>query len=319
MFAAPSAPRQDVTLGATFSPRFASSLGLDPQLVYTRMLDELKVRRVRLPLYWDEVEPQQGTFAFAGADYYLREARRRGVRVIPVVGYKVPRWPECFPPDWARPDDVASTRAAILRLVQAEVDHFRTFDNVSMWQVENEPFVPFGQCAHFGVLQPDFVRQEVALVRRLDPRPILITDSGEESIWLPAARLGDDFGCTLYRSLWFDGFGRFSYPLSPRMYGWRDGLLRRVLGVPGETIVAELQAEAWFIPRGSLLDVPPSAQVAAFPPSTLLENVRYARQTGFSAIYLWGVEWWYWMEAQGHPEYLFTASTLVADASEAVR
>ena len=45
------------------------------------------------------------------------------------------------------------------------------------------------------MLTPDFVAQEIALVRRLDQRPILLTDSGELSSWLPILQLpGEAFG-----------------------------------------------------------------------------------------------------------------------------
>jgi hypothetical protein len=30
----------------------------------------------------------------------------------------------------------------------------------------------------------------------------------------------------------------------------------------------------------------------------LLENVQYAQRLGFSEIYLWGGEWWYYLKTQ---------------------
>jgi hypothetical protein len=55
--------------------------------------------------------------------------------------------------------------------------------------------------------------------------------------------------------------------------------------------------------------------VEDFPPSIISNNVEYARETGFGVGYLWGVEWWYWMEAQGYPGYLATAKTLSSTAA----
>ena len=39
-----------------------------------------------------------------------------------------------------------------------------------------------------------------------------------------------------------------------------------------------------------------------FNDATLREHVEYAQRTGFDEFYLWGVEWWYWIKLQGHPE-----------------
>jgi hypothetical protein len=34
----------------------------------------------------------------------------------------------------------------------------------------------------------------------------------------------------------------------------------------------------------------------------LLDNVEFAKKTGMNEIYVWGVEWWYWMKTtQNNP------------------
>ena len=33
------------------------------------------------------------------------------------------------------------------------------------------------------------------------------------------------------------------------------------------------------------------------------ENIEYAKKTGFDEMYLWGVEWWYWMKQKGDNSY----------------
>jgi len=196
--AAPDA-RRDVEFGVTYSPRYAASLGLDPEALYAEMLDELGVRHVRLPAYWDELEPEPGVFDFAGVDPYLEAARARGVGVVLVVGYKQPRWPECYPPPWAADLPTEQLREHILALVGAVVTHARAYPNVTMWQVENEPFRTFGECRGFDVLTPELVAEEMRIIKALDPRPVLMTDTGELSTWVTAMRLSDEyFGSTLY-------------------------------------------------------------------------------------------------------------------------
>jgi hypothetical protein len=38
--------------------------------------------------------------------------------------------------------------------------------------------------------------------------------------------------------------------------------------------------------------------------------VNFAQKTGFDEVYLWGVEWWYFMKEKGYPEYLEYAKNL---------
>ena len=312
----PSLARNRVTMGVTFSPRHAAGLGLDPRTTYRRMLDELPFDDIRLPIYWDEVEKDPGVYDLSAVEWYVAEAAQRDVNAIPVLGYKVPRWPECHPPAWARHKRVDEKRAAILDLVRVEIEQLRAYRHITLWQIENEPFFPFGECDAFAVLDESFVAREVALARQLDSRPVLITDSGELSPWIGALRSGDRFGSSLYRSIWFERIGLLKYPLSPDVYAVKDRVARAIAGVEGESIVAELQAEPWFMTGGPLTDVPLAQQLAMFPLGTLRDHVRFARETGASTIYLWGVEWWYWMEQHEHPEYVQEIRDLLADVRQ---
>jgi hypothetical protein len=177
-----------------------------------------------------------------------------------------------------------------------------------LWQVENEPFRRFGEGGDFDLLSSEFLAEEIALVKRLDQRPTLMTDSGELSTWIPALSLpADRFGTTVYRQFWLPTFGLWQHPVPVWSYPLKDRLARALLRKDGETIVVELQAEAWF-ESASLRDVPPERQQREFPADLLLvSNLEYARRTQAPRVYLWGVEWWYWMQAQGFPEYVEAA------------
>ena len=93
-------PKQ-VEYGVTFSPQYAKYLGLNWKEIYIKMLDELKVDRLRLPSYWEDIEKQRGNFNFEDEDFMLDEAGKRGAKIILVVGVRQPRWPECHLPSWA--------------------------------------------------------------------------------------------------------------------------------------------------------------------------------------------------------------------------
>lgn len=287
--------REDVSLGMTFSYRYAEDLGLDWKETYQALLDEIGVKKVRLPVYWDLVEAQRGVYDFSVIDWQLAEAKKRQAQVILTVGLKVPRWPECHIPEWANGDDQVR-RAGILHFMTRVVEHYKDDTTVVTWQVENEPFLPFGICPKFDVT---FLEQEVALVKTLDPtRPVLLTDSGELSLWLGAAARGDEFGTTLYRDIYSKKVGGyFTYPIGPNFFRTKAWLVR-TFAHQNNLMVIELQGEPWA--SGWIADIPLSEQFKTMNETKLRENVDYARRVGFHDIYLWGGEWWYWMKMKQH-------------------
>jgi hypothetical protein len=67
-------------------------------------------------------------------------------------------------------------------------------------------------------------------------------------------------------------------------------------------MVIELQAEPWG--KMQIKDMPFEEQNRLFGPGRFNDMMEYIRKTGFDTFYLWGVEWWYWQEKQGHTEML---------------
>lgn len=287
-------PREDVQLGMTFSYRYAESLGLDWRETYLALLDDVGVKKMRLPVYWDLTEPVSRMYDWDALDWQVAEAQKRGVDIILTIGQRVPRWPECHIPAWALGSD-DKRKAALLHFMGKTVERYKNNSAVKMWQVENEPFLIF-----FGVCPPldtDFLDQEIAFVKSLDnTRPILLTDSGELSLWVSAAKRGDVFGTTLYRHIWSPSVGGyFTYPIGPNFFRAKE-LLVRVLTDQEKLIVIELQGEPWA--SGWIADVPLQEQFRTMDETKLRENVEYAKRVGFPEIYLWGGEWWYWMKVK---------------------
>ena len=58
-------PQKNITWGITFSTIRAQELGFDSQSLFTTILNDIHPAKIRLPLYWSEIEPQQGQFNFA--------------------------------------------------------------------------------------------------------------------------------------------------------------------------------------------------------------------------------------------------------------
>ncbi len=287
------APREDVHLGMTFSSRYATDLGLDWQETYKALLDDIGVKKLRLPVYWDLAEREKGVYDFADIDWQLAEAKKRDATVILVVGIKVPRWPECHIPSWAK-DDESVRQAGMLSFIQQVVLRYKDDPTITKWQVENEPFLSFGICPKFNVA---FLEKEIALVKRLDSsRPILLTDSGELSLWYGAARRGDEFGTTLYRDIYSEkAGGYFTYPVGPNFFRTKEFFVR-LFSDQEKFSVIELQAEPWA--SGWVANVSLEEQFQTMNESRLEENVTYTRRVGFEDIYLWGGEWWYWLKTK---------------------
>ncbi|OGE19153.1 hypothetical protein A3A14_01560 [Candidatus Daviesbacteria bacterium RIFCSPLOWO2_01_FULL_43_38] len=302
-----STPRK-ITYGVTFSAPYARYLGLDPEKVLESINKDLNVKLIRIPVYWDEVEKEPGVYDFSTTDRLLDIAKTGKQEVILVIGYKVPRWPECFSPAWVKEDDQSSHQEKILQLLKATVTHFQNQPKITAWQVENEPLLPFGECKIFDEI---FLKKEVELVKSLDSRPVVLTDSGELGLWIQALRYSDLMGTSLYRTVYDPRFGFFTYPF-PALYYNLKAIFTQMIFAPNSqgVFISELQAEPWALPDKPLIDTPIDKQAELFPLKKLQETVHFTARTGIEKQYLWGVEWWYYMKVNGHPEYWEYAKTL---------
>lgn len=301
------APRQDVSLGITFSYSYAESLGLDWKQTYTALLDDMGVRKIRIPVYWDLVEETPGKYDFSAVDWQLDEAAKRHADIILSIGQRVPRWPECHIPGWVDPNDAEKRQAELSKFMTDVVERYKGRSEIEKWQVENEPFLTFfGKCPPLDV---SFLEREVALVKHLDDtRPVMLTDSGELSLWYGAAKRGDAFGTTMYRTIYKPGFGYFTYPLGPNFFIAKEWLARLFTGQKDFSVI-ELQAEPWA--SGWVADVPLAEQFRTMNENQLWKNVEYAKRVGFPEVYLWGAEWWYWLkEKKEYPAVWDTAKEL---------
>ncbi len=296
-----------IKYGVTFSPEYVSFLNLDWKSTYLSILDDLKVKNLRLPAYWEVMQPKIDLYDFSETDFMLTNAQKRGVSVILVLGAKQPRYPECHIPNWAKNLSLNQRQQKTLDFIQKVVDKYKDNSAISAWQIENEPFLKgFGEgCDPIDI---DFLKSEIELVKKLDHRPIMLTDSGELGVWIDTMKLADIFGTSVYRSSYNQVLGYFSYPTLPVFYDLKLHLVRLFYPNHKQIIVSELQAEPWIATADLRSDA--DKQGLAFPLSRLISNINFAKKTGFDTDYLWGVEWWYWMNAHNHPEYLDYARTI---------
>ena len=299
-FVGKTEPAQKIIWGANFSQKQAEALGMDLRKTYLALLDDLGVRNLKLATYWNLIEKEETKYNFDDLDWQINEAEKRNVKLLLVVGMKTPRWPECHIPEWAEGLSKEDQRSRILGFLEAVVQRYRGRASVWAWQVENEPFFPFGECPE-GVLDKNFLKKEAELVRSLDAqRPVTISDSGEFSLWIRAAKLGDVVGITMYKKVWFSKIKKHITYFFPAIFYHRKAeIIKRIFN--REVIGVELQTEPWC-PTYLLSDCPAEEQQKTMNLKQFQDNIEFAKNTGLSRHYLWGAEWWYWMkEKQNQP------------------
>jgi hypothetical protein len=303
---------KEIIWGVNFSQKQSELLGLNWKENYLALLDDLGVRDLKVAAQWNLIEPEKGKFYFEDLDWQIQKAEEKGAKLLLVIGMKTGRWPECHIPNWAKNFKKEEQQKEILELLENIVLRYRDSSSIERWQVENEPFFPFGECPW---VDTKFLKKEIALVKSLDNknRPVVISDSGEGSLWIKAAKFGDIVGTTMYKRVWFTlpyflkknigGFRQLGfyvhYPFPPSFYWKKAQIIKKIFGK--KVICIELQAEPWG-PK-LLFDLPVKEQEKTMNLEQFKKNIEFAKKTGLDEFYLWGAEWWYWMkEKQRKPE-----------------
>jgi hypothetical protein len=281
--------------GVTFSTKFSEEIGLNWQDVYLNILDDLEVKNIRIPIYWDEVEEKQGVYDFSKYDFILKEGTKRNVNFVINMGYRLPRWPECHTPEWNNCEKIREE--SLLKYINKVVDRYKGYDNIMYWQVENEPFLSsFGLCPK---LNKELLEKEINLVKSLDDRPIIVSASGELSSWKKEKNLADILGTTMYRIVYNPVFGFIKYPFRSGFYK----IKAKVFNIDkNNIIISELQTEPW-VSRRSIKDLDQKYIDKSLNIEQFKANIQIAINTEFRQVYLWGAEWWYFQKINNNPKY----------------
>ena len=285
-------PAEHMTWGVDFSVKQTDFLELDARETYMALLDELKARNIKIAVYWDLIEKEDGQYDFDELDWQMKEAEKRDAKVILAIGMKVPHWPECHLPQWARNKDKQGQQEAIIKMMKTVVSRYKDSPSLIAWQVENEPLFKFGACPWY---DEDFWREEIAFVKLNDPdHPIITTDSGELSLWMRSSLSGADVvGITTYRKVWQQQLRTYvSYFLPSVFYHRRAQLVEKIFGK--DVIGTELQAEPWC--ANSIMNSSLKEQERTMDLEQFKSNVEFAKRTGIDTFYFWGAEWWYYMK-----------------------
>ena len=304
-FVGSTKPAENITWGVNFSQKHTQSLGLNWQETYLALLDDLAVKNLKVATYWDFIELKEGKYNFEDLDWQVAKAAERGAKILLVIGMKTSRWPECHIPEWAKNLNKEAQQESILKLLKNIVSRYQGPEAIWGWQVENEPFFPFGECPW---VDKKFLKKEIDLVKSLDTqhRPVVISDTGDGSFWITASQLGDIPGTTMYKKVWFSApyflkkylgpfkdFGFYlQYPWPPTFYERKAKIIEKLFGK--KVIGVELQAEPWC--PTLLYDCSLQEQQKTMNLEQFRKNIEFAKKTGLKEFYLWGGEWWFWMK-----------------------
>ena len=315
-------------VGFSYSPEESLGAGRAPTQDLATLLDATDPDLVRLPIYWESVEPTPDTLDFSSVDELLavieehNQVTSRQTRVVLTVGARNFLYPELHEPDWAAPreqphlNDVQSG-PAYRAYFDGSILRYRDSPLLYAWQVENEP-LDYVVNASTGADQitAEQLAWEISEVHQLDPGRTVVTttfdgwNSTVDMVQLYAPALasalrfypsghpgetlaaGDALGLDLY-------IDAPSTPLrftSPDLRSvWKQQAMAFWAGqakAQGKQLwLAEVQAQPWTASSN-------------FTPANLYASAADYRQEPLQVVLLWGVATWLrdptWMAAGQH-------------------
>lgn len=278
--------------GTSFIPAYAESLGLEPRQTMDALLNDLDVKHLRLVSYWNQLEPTPGQYDFSLLDWQFEKAEAANAKVSLSIGLRQPRWPECHMPTWAVNQPKEQWQPQLERFMVAVMNRYKDSPSLESYQLENEYFLKaFGIC-------PDFSRdrlvREYSLAKQTDPDHPIIISRSNNALGSPINEpKPDKYGVSIYKRVWFVPLGRYlEYPFPAWYYGFLAGAQKIIDG--RDTIIHELQAEAWPPNGQSITETSLEEQNKSFNAERFVNRIEYGKATGMREAYLWGSEYWYY-------------------------
>jgi len=340
--------RGQTLLGFSFRPRQVAAYGLDGQATLDALL-AYPFDTVRLPAYWNHIEPSAGHFDTGDLDRQLESIEQAGKQVILSVGaVKNFGYPEFFVPDHqlerplqegslVRPSTHAALLAGATSFIRRIVERYRAHTAIVAWQLEHEAVDPLG-VEHSWRLGVDFVQHELDVLRDADPsRPVLMngflptssvvrvsqwwrTRDQRDSLAV-ASRLADIVGIDYYPRHGLLAVGPRTLYLVGGRLPWQSALTKAFfdeLRSRGRRwMVSEGQAEPWEV-----VTLPPNPErrvMFSCRPEDAIQNYNQAMQWAdpeapMYAYLFWGADYWVLRDRSGDPSYLRAVARILAEA-----
>jgi hypothetical protein len=310
--------------GFSFSPLISEQAGRDPAQDLARLLVATEPDLVRLPVYWDAVEPTPDALDFSSIDSLLKEVARHNhqsahhTRVVLTIGARNFLYPELHAPDWAGPReqpylDQAMQGSAYRAYFDATITRYRGSHLLYAWQVENEPLdYVANESTGEDRISASQLDWEIGEVHRLDGKHDAVTTTYNGfnltvdmlQLWTPSL---------------ISRFGRNGHPEQALEAGdalgldiYLDGPSVPYRDVTSVNLRAEWkeQAVAFWADRAhargknlwlSEMQAQPWNNTGTFGPSDLIASAVGYRQEQLQVVLMWGVDTWLedsdWLEA----------------------
>src|SRR6266508_478910 len=303
-------------VGFSYSPLTSLEVGRDPANDLAKLLDATHPDLVRLPIYWEFVQPAPDQLDFKSVDGLLAVVEKHNqtslnmTRVVLTVGARNFLFPELHQPPWAGPRTqpyIGAMQAALAYRTYFTTSILRYRDSPLLfaWQVENEALdIVVNDFTGDDAISVEQLKWEVDEVHRLDPRhqtvltsynalnstadlmqvytpwltPIIGGGSGHPG---EALELGDAFGLDLYLDSPHVAW-RSVVPIQLRSK-WKQQTINfwadRAHSQGKGMWLAEVQAQPW-------------GDETSFAPGDLVSSAVDYREERLDVVLLWGVEAW---------------------------
>jgi len=301
-----SEPNKPQQLGVSFIPDYATYLGVDPQANMDALIG-IGVKQFRLVSYWSDGEPSKGQYDFTQLDWEFAKAEKAHASVILTLGLRQPRWPECHIPDWASNETQSIWQPQLENYMSAVVNRYKSSPSLQSYQLENEYFLKgFGLCTNY---DPNRLTSEYNLVRSTDPNHPIIIPRSDNALGVGVKPpVPDMYSISIYRRVWDATLTHryLEYPFPSWYYAFLGGLQKMVNGK--DTIIGELQAEAWSPNGQTILQTNLSEQSKTLNAHRLQQTFTFGKNTGMKQIELWGGEYWYYRKVVLHDPSLWNVA-----------
>ena len=315
-------------VGFSYSPGIVSSTNIDAAHELATLLAETEPDLVRLPVYWELVQPTPNSLDFSSVDKLLdvidahNTFADRPTRVVLTLGARNFLYPELHQPAWAGPREqphLNDVQAGSLyrTYFDESVLRYRSSPLLYAWQVENEPLdYVVNEVTGADQITPTQLSWEVAKVHELDPgHKVVVTTFDGWNVYIDLLQI--------YASLVLAGLGAYpsGHPDEALEVGDALGLDLYIdqpstpypFTSPDLRSVWKQQAVAFWADRARAQDkdlwltevqAQPWMGRSGFEPANLVASAVDYRQESVQVVLLGGVETWLrdpaWMAAANY-------------------
>lgn len=322
--------------GVSYSFEQAGWYGLNGREAFVSLIENNDFDWVRLSFFWDQMTSESGELKVESLKFAIEEAGKRDIDVIIAIGAKTPYHPEYHLPKRIenklafgdRIDINHPVAKDILAVDKKVIEELMKYENITHWQVENEPLL--GNINNWHI-DKSLLIEEIKQVRKLDTRsrPIIINHVGPsifDNQWKGLSDLlepGDVFGANAYYKT--QGVDLIAFEIGdkevhirwPEWFVWPvqswgvfspdfENMKKEIEAKGLEFWILEMQAEPFI---KNLDDA--ARNNGYFQARNISEADEYLRSMGIKNIGLWGAPYWLYRQSQGDNSWLDEVDEIV--------